>query len=193
MTDPANQTDPNLPVTPQKRSPEADAEKRETLIESTTFDPNALQALIKRMSGSAAEGSMPSSFRCRELTLTIPVEAFRLDTFTKPVKLTLRELDAAAELRAYRAMGMSSDEGGLGAVNTPQQSAEGRGVLMALAIGFEALYAFNGRPMQDYEKEFVWGSLTMGGRLGVGTAFLESGSGLDDEVMGKISKSATVS
>ena len=177
---------------PQKRTPEADAEQRETLIASSGFDPGALPALLKRMSG-AASGGMPDKFRRRELELTIPLEACRLDTFDQPFKLALRELNAAAELRAYRSMGMSAEEGGVGAVNSPDSSADSRGILMALAMGREALYSLNGHVMQDHEKDFFWECLNMAGRLGVGQAFLESGAGIDADTLGEISSSAVVS
>jgi hypothetical protein len=191
------------PITPQKRTPEADAETRETVVESLEFSPSAFQDMLNRMSGSAAAGTMPKSMRYRELTLTIPVEACRLDTFTEPFKLTLRELSAEAELRAYRAMGMQSREGGVGAINSPETeesddeevpSAQGQGMLMAWVFGREALHAVNGTPFLDnYQKRLFWNALTMAGRLTVGQLFLAAGAGMDEDLMGKIEESVVVS
>lgn len=200
MSDPAQQ--PGDQIVVAKNQEQADA-LRETVVAKKEFDRGAFDALIKKMSGAASEGSEPKSFRYRELTLTIPPEACRLDTFTEPFKLTLRELDAAAELRAYRAMGMKSEEGGLGAVNDPEtddepgegeSTAEGKGILMAWVFGREALHSVNGRVFLDnYEKQLMWNALSMAGRLAVGQEFLAAGSGLDTRVMGNISKSAAVS
>lgn len=203
--------DPTTPTTPPDddqivtaKGEEAAEALRETVVAQKEFARGAFDELLKKMSGTASEGSQPKSFRYRELTLTVPPEACRLDTFTEPFRLTLRELDAAAELRAYRAMGMKSDEGGIGAINDPEtgeeeqeeagSTAEGRGLLMALVFGREALYSINGRVFMDrYEKDFMWNSLSMAGRLAVGQEFLAAGSGLDSSVAGKISKSAAVS
>jgi len=184
MDDPTQQ-----PPIVQKRTPEQDAKAREIVKKGElSYNPNALQSLIQKMSGSASSGTMPENFRCRQLEITIPLDACRLDTYDEPFKLTLRELDTGGEVRAYRNMGGKAEEGGVGAIN--QASAP---MLMALAFGKEALYAHNGYVMRDHEKDFFWETLNMAGRLAVGNAFLESGAGIDEETMGKILESAVVS
>jgi hypothetical protein len=192
------------PITPQKRTPEADAEERATTIASNEFGASAFDDFMRKMSGSAKEGTAPKSWRYRELTLTIPPEAFRPDTFDAAIRLTLRELDQAAELRAYRALGMQNEDNSVGTVNGPdteddddeaaKDDPQARGTLMAIVFAREALHAVNGRPFRDqYEKRVFWNALTMGGRLAVGQEFLAAGAGLDTDAMGKISKSVVVS
>jgi len=179
----------DTPVITEKRTPEQDKAARELVKPGElSFTPTAFATLMKKMSGTASSDTDPSNFRCRKLEIVIPLEACRLETYDEAFKLTLRELDSAAEVRAYRNMGGKAEEGGVGAIN--QASAP---MLMALAFGKEAIYAHNGYVLQDHEKDFLWETLNMAGRLAVGNTFLESGVGIDDETMGKISASAVVS
>ncbi len=191
-------------ITPQKRTPEAAAEERAEVIASNEYSPSAFDDFVRKMSGSAKDGTAPKTWRYRELTLTVPVEAFRPDTFDRAVKVTLRELDQAAELRAYRILGMQTEENSAGTVNGPdtadededaaQDDPHARGTLMAIVFAREALHAVNGRPFRDqYEKRLFWNALSMGGRLAIGQEFLAAGAGLDTDAMGKISKSVVVS
>lgn len=180
------------PITVRKKTPAADAEERKTLVESTEFSPNAFTAMIAKMSGSGAEGTEPKSFRFRELTLTIPMEALRPGTYDAPIKLTLRELSSEGEMRAYRATGAHSEEGGIGAVNQPETGEAGSGIMLAQAIAREAIHAVNGYVLRDnYEKDMAWNSMTLQGRMAVAETFFVDNT--DGETAKKISESIVVS
>lgn len=166
--------------------------KTETIVQKKEFDSGAFDAMLKRMAGSAAEGTEPKSFRYRELTLTIPLDALRPETYDEPIKLTLRELSSEAEMRAYRAMGAKSDEGGLGAINTPETDAAGASLMLGQAIAREAVYAVNGRVLVDnYEKDMAWNSLTLQARMAVSEQFFDSS--MVEGVTKKITGSVVVS
>lgn len=161
------------------------------IIETKEFDPGAFDALLKRMSGSAAAGTEAKSFRYRELVLTIPLEGLRPETYDAPIQLTLRELSSDGEKRAYRACGAKSESSDIGTINRPETDELGRGLLLFDAIAREALHAINGRVLVDsYEKDLVWNSMTMQARRAVSQTFFDSGT--KDGLEGKISKSMIV-
>jgi hypothetical protein len=160
-------------------------------VASTEFRSDAFDEMLKRMTGSAAAGTQPKTFRYRQIDVVIPLEGLRPETYDAPIKLTLQELSSEGEMRAFRATGARSEEGGLGAINQPQTDAVGSSMMMAHAMAREALHSINGRLLvDDYEKNIVWNSMTTKARVKLAEVFFESGTG--DDVEGKIEGSLVV-
>lgn len=164
------------------------------IVEKREFKSSAFDDMLKRMSGSAAEGTQPKSFRYREMVLTIPLEGLRPETYDAPIELTLRELSSEGEMRAYRATGAKSENAGSGTINQPetdQPDVAGAGLMVAAAMAREAIHAVNGRVMQDsYEKAVAWNSLTAQARTTIANMFFSWNT--DEDIAKKIEDSLAV-
>ena len=148
-------------------------EKTETPIalgssDDRKFPAGALDDFMNRMSASVGDGpNAAPSMSLRSASVVIEPELCRPGTFKTAVKIGIRELDADTELKTMRDIEGSNDKA------------------MAIELGRAAMYSVNGRALAGHEKKIVWEALGMGGRVCVGTAFMEHCAGLDPDMLGK--------
>jgi len=142
----------------ESQNPATEPDDKATIAESKeiTFNAKAFDVFFQRVTTQASEGGAPSTLRRRSVDVIVDHELCRLGTFVAPIKLTLRELDSATELRVLRSLGAISQPG----VDDEEDddSADDAGQAMAMGLGKASIYALNGRPLQDFEKDLLWGS-----------------------------------
>jgi hypothetical protein len=142
--------------------------------EELKFDPGAFDRFFDKMSTALSSKQigtdglpMVPETRKRVASVIIYPEQCALDSFDEPFKLTLRELDSDIELKILSRVEGSNEKA------------------LAVELGKAAIYSLNGKFLQPDQKELLWKSLNMGGRLVVGTVFVEHCSGMEGDSMEK--------
>jgi hypothetical protein len=163
------------PQTPQEPTTE---ETRKTLVtkEEISFDPGHLQRTLAKFSADASTGVAPPSMRKRRLTMTVPIEACRLDTHDKPFKLTLEEL-ASGEKEAI----------------LDRFSAEDSPIKLGIFMVKAAIAEVNGYRCAPHESEFIWSTLSDAGQQKVMELYQEHCMGADPEMEKNLEASVVIS
>jgi len=163
---------------------ETGAQSAGKLVKGLTFDPGAFDAMVARTSSTASEGGEARTLRRRGVKVTVWPEMCRPGAYDQPIQITLLELDSDQELRALRKLGQYGPAPSEGNELPTAADATSSGQALSLVLGRASVHAVNGRVLAPHEKDYLWDSLSMPGRLAIGAAFLEHCAGLTGDALG---------